>query len=108
MPTNDPLLGPLEEIVLRAVAHLSTRGYGVTIHDAVENAVRHRVSFGAVYATLDRLERKGYATSTLGEPTPERGGRAKRFYKIEGAGEMALARVDAMRTHFALGLEPGL
>jgi DNA-binding PadR family transcriptional regulator len=65
--------------------------YGVTIHSKVEELARPKaVSLGAVYVTLDRLEDKGFIASWLSDPTPERGGRAKRCYRLEALGERAL------------------
>jgi PadR family transcriptional regulator PadR len=84
-------LGQFEQLVLTAVLTLGERGYGVTIHARVEQLAHPRtVSLGAVYVTLDRLEDKGLVSSQLSDPTPERGGRAKRCYRAEAAGERAL------------------
>ena len=64
---------------------------GVTIHGKVAEFISPRsVSLGAVYATLDRLEDKGFVTSWMSDPTPERGGRSKRHYQLEAPGERAL------------------
>jgi PadR family transcriptional regulator PadR len=85
---------------MTAVLGLGDTAYGVTIHAKVEELVRPRsVSLGAVYATLDRLEDKGLIRSHLSDPTPERGGRSKRFYRLEHVGEQALheAAVSAKR-----------
>jgi PadR family transcriptional regulator, regulatory protein PadR len=92
-------LGEFETAVLLAIAHLQGRGYGPSIANEIERRTRKPVSFGAVYATLDRLQKKGLITSELGEPTAERGGKPKRFYRIEAPGERALreARVAADR-----------
>lgn len=77
--------------MLSAVLALADQAYGVTIHAKVE-ALSHpkQPSLGAVYATLDRLEDKGLLGSWLSDPTPERGGRSKRFYRLEDAGKRAL------------------
>jgi len=84
-------IGQFEQSVLAAVLALGDNAYGVTIHARVEELSRpKRVSPGAVYATLDRLEDKGLVTSWLSEPTAERGGRSKRYYRLEVAGEVAL------------------
>jgi PadR family transcriptional regulator, regulatory protein PadR len=88
-------LGDFEREVLFAVAHLRGRGYGVTIADEVERISHRRISLGAVYATLDRLERKKMVSSKLGEATPERGGKPKRHYQIEAPGERALSEARA-------------
>ncbi len=84
-------LGHFEQLVLTAILGLREDAYGVTIHARVQELVRPRsVALGAVYITLDRLEDKGMVASWLTDPTPERGGRAKRCYRLEGLGERAL------------------
>ena len=93
-------IGQFEHVVLAAVLALGDGAYGVTIHEKVEDFISPRtVSLGAVYATLDRLEDKGLLTSWLSDPTPERGGRSKRHYRLESSGERALrdATVAAKR-----------
>ena len=86
-----PTVGQFEQYVLTAVLALREQAYGVTIHAKVAEFISPRdVSLGAVYATLDRLEDKGFVASWMSDPTPERGGRAKRHYKVEAAGERAL------------------
>ena len=84
-------LGQFEQLVLTAILELGDNAYGVTIHAQVERLSAPRsAALGAVYATLDRLEDKGMVTSWLTNPTPERGGRAKRHYRLEEAGRQAL------------------
>ena len=84
-------LGPFEQLVLTAILTQREDAYGVTIHARVQELARPReVSLGAVYVTLDRLEDKGLVSSWLSDPTPERGGRAKRCYRLEALGERAL------------------
>lgn len=84
-------VGQFEQIVLTAILSLRNEAYGVTIHEkAVELAKPKNVSPGAVYVTLDRLEDKGLISSWLSDPTPERGGRSKRYYRLEALGERAL------------------
>lgn len=82
--------GEFEQIVLLAVARLAGRGYGVSIRREIEERTGRKVSVGAVYATLDRLESKGLLTSWEGDPTPTRGGRAKRHFRLLAAGARAL------------------
>jgi PadR family transcriptional regulator PadR len=85
------LIGQFEQLVLTAILSLGEKAYGVTIHDAVGAlAAPKTVSLGSVYATLDRLEEKGLIESWLSDPTPERGGRSKRHYRLQTAGERAL------------------
>jgi len=84
-------VGQFEQLVLTAILSLRDDAYGVTIHEKVaELAVPKSISLGAVYVTLDRLEDKGFVASRLSDPTPERGGRAKRVYHLEALGERAL------------------
>jgi PadR family transcriptional regulator len=74
-------LGEFEQVVLLAVLRLGEKAaYAVAIRDEIETRTRRSVSRGSVYITLDRLETKGLLRSRLADPTPERGGRAKRFY----------------------------
>jgi PadR family transcriptional regulator PadR len=91
MDGNDRV-GRFEEIVLLALVRLRENPYGVTIRREIVERTGRDVSFGAVYTTLERLERKGYVSSRVGEPTPERGGRAKRYFRIEAPGIRALER----------------
>jgi PadR family transcriptional regulator, regulatory protein PadR len=88
-------LGDFEQRVLWAILRLGTNAYGVTIREYLEQATGKTVSVGAVYTTLDRMEVKGYVKSWLGEPTGERGGRAKKFFKVEAPGMKALAAAQA-------------
>jgi PadR family transcriptional regulator PadR len=84
-------LGNFEQLVITAILTLRENAYGVTIHSKVQELVHPKtISLGAVYVTLDRLEDKGFIASWMSEPAPERGGRAKRCYKLEALGERAL------------------
>jgi DNA-binding PadR family transcriptional regulator len=103
MPRGD-LLGSLEHIILLAVVHLEANAYGMTIRREIEKRTGRNISIGAVYATLDRLEAKGYVSSVLGEPTAERGGRAKRLFRIEAEGERALRNSQDAIRRMTLGL----
>lgn len=92
------IISPFEEFVLLAITKLPEEDtYGVPIREAVEEFSGEMVSVGQLYTTLDRLEKKGFLTSRQGEATEERGGKAKRYYKIEGLGEAALAKADRVR-----------
>jgi PadR family transcriptional regulator len=89
--TKQDTLGQFEQLVMTAILTLREDAYGVTIHAKVEELARPKsVALGAIYVTLDRLEDKGLVTSWLSDPTPERGGRAKRCYRLEALGEQAL------------------
>lgn len=98
MGQDKNLLSEFEELVLIAVQMLGSHAYGVPIRKRVSDARGEDVSVGALYTTLDRLEKKGFLSARMGETTAERGGRAKRYYKIEGAGQLALDRAEMMRT----------
>jgi DNA-binding PadR family transcriptional regulator len=84
-------LGQFEQVVLTAILALDGNAYGVTIHAKVEDLSRpKKVTRGAVYATLDRMEDKSLIASWLSEPTGERGGRSRRHYRLEKSGQQAL------------------
>lgn len=84
-------LGQFEQLVLTAILMLREDAYGVTIHSKVEQLAQpKKISLGAIYVTLDRLEDKGLVASWLSDPTTARGGRAKRCYRLEALGERAL------------------
>jgi PadR family transcriptional regulator, regulatory protein PadR len=80
MPRGD-LLGSLECVVLLALVRLGPEAYGMTVRREIEKRTGRDISIGAVYATLERLETKGFVSSFTGEPTAERGGRAKRLFR---------------------------
>ncbi|HEY0738869.1 MAG TPA: helix-turn-helix transcriptional regulator [Herpetosiphonaceae bacterium] len=101
-------LGEFEEIVLLAVLRLGSNAYGVTIRQTVEEVAGRPTSIGAIYTTLERLEQKGFVSSWQGEATPERGGRAKRYFKIEGAARQALNEAELIRARLREGLNGGL
>jgi PadR family transcriptional regulator PadR len=88
--SRNDFLGEFEQIVLLAVARLNGDSYGVAIRQEIEGHVGRPVAIGSVYAALDRMERKGYLTSEVGDPTPVRGGRAKRYYTLQSPGAEAL------------------
>jgi DNA-binding PadR family transcriptional regulator len=100
---DDDLLGTLELIVLLSVVCLGTDAYGMPIRDEIHRRIGRNISFGAVYVTLQRLESKGLAESRMGEPTAERGGRAKKFFRVTKAGLQAVRRsqdaIKAMSVH---------
>ena len=75
-------LGEFEQVVLLAILRLEDEAYAVSVRDEILRCTGRDVSRGSVYITLDRLETKGYLRSRLADPTPERGGRAKRYYEL--------------------------
>jgi PadR family transcriptional regulator PadR len=91
MPSRE-YLGEFEQIVLLAVLRLGENAYGVPIRHEIEFRTRRTVSVGALYSTLDRLEAKGYLSSRFADPTAERGGRSKRFFRVGPLGLRAVKR----------------
>ena len=79
-------------VVLLATLQAGDSAYGVTIKKEIERRTKREVSRGSVYITLERLERKGFVSSHMGEPTSVRGGRAKRFFVVEPTGLRALRK----------------
>ena len=97
-------LGDFEQLVLLALVRLGDGAYGVSIHDEIVRRARREVTIAAVYKTLERLENKGLAVSVLGEPTAERGGRRKKYYRILPAGRRALKAAISSLWRMTYGL----
>ena len=93
-------LGQFELMVLLALMRLGDDAYGVTIADELEQQTGREVVVASVYATLERLQERGLVSSSLGDATPERGGRAKRYFRITGAGVSEVR--DARRSLLSL------
>ena len=93
---RDHYLGEFEQIVLLAVIRLGDDAYGVPIRREIEKRGGRKVTVGALYSTLDRLEAKRYVSSWFADPTPERGGRSRRYFRVEPLGAEALARAKEM------------
>ncbi len=93
-------LGDLEHLVLLAILRLGSEAYGIPILDEVAARVGRDVSRATVYVALRRLEHKGLVSSRLGDSTPERGGRAKRYFRLRAAGLRALRESRAMLLGF--------
>ena len=101
------MLGPLETLVLGSVCALSDEAYGVSIErKATELAFPERVPNGSIYVTLDRLLKKGLVSERWSEPMEERGGRRRRYYKLEGVGVKALHDSLASYTRIQSALVP--
>ena len=103
-------LGEFEHIVLLSLLRLGDGAYGAVIRMEIEDVTGRSPAIGSVHATLERMERKGFVTSWIGEPTPERGGKAKRHFKLEAAGANALkeARATLDRLHAGLSFRARL
>lgn len=87
--TNE-VLGGFQQLVMLAVVRLGEDAYGVRIQDELEQTAGRSVSISTVYVTMERLERRGYIASWLADPTPIRGGKSKRYYRVTRAGLRAL------------------
>jgi PadR family transcriptional regulator PadR len=85
-------LGELEQLILLAILRIGDDAYGVTIRAELADRAGRSVAPGALYTTLERLETKGFVTSRMSDPTPQRGGRAKRHVAVTAAGRAALSR----------------
>ena len=97
-------LGEFEQLILFALVRLGEKAYGVSIRQEIEARAGRAVSVGAVYTALDRLEGRGYVRSRVGDPTPQRGGRRKKYYEIEPGGAAALSRSYTTLSRMADGL----
>src|SRR5580693_3404632 len=97
-------LGEFEHIIVLALLRLADRAYGVTVRQEIEFRTNREVSIGAVYSTPDRLETKGYVKSHRGDPTPERGGRSKRFFRVTARGVAAVNRTQRALQSMSEGL----
>jgi PadR family transcriptional regulator len=88
-------LGRFEHFLLLAVMRLGDEAYGMTIRRELAEHTGREVAVGAIYTALARLERRGFVQSWLGQPTAERGGKAKRHYRVLAPGKKALAKAEA-------------
>jgi PadR family transcriptional regulator PadR len=95
------ILGIFEYQVLAILIQTPGDAYGTTIRERIEKQTGGSVSVGALYTTLDRLQKKGFVSSRWGEATAERGGRRKRYYQIEGSGVEAARRTESAFAGFA-------
>jgi DNA-binding PadR family transcriptional regulator len=97
-------LGEFEQLLLLALLGVKDEAYGVEIRRAIESRAGRTVAPGAVYTALDRLERRGLVASRLGEPTAQRGGKSKRYYRILPAGETLLRQSQRSLARMASGI----
>ena len=98
-------LGEFEQLILLAMLRLGDRAYGVTIRAELSDRAGRTITPGALYTALERLEAKGLITSRMGDPTPQRGGRAKRYVTVTAAGRQALTRALQAYERLLDGLE---
>ena len=101
-------LGEFEQMVLLAVAHLRNDTYAIPIVEEIERRTGRRVARAAVYITLRRLEEKGFVSSWMSEPVAERGGKPRRYVKLEPAGAKALREARRVAERMWQGLDPAL
>src|SRR5215208_6030542 len=99
-------LGEFEQLVLLAIAHLRGEAYGVPIAEEIERRTARSVARAAVYITLRRLEEKGFVSSWMSDPTPERGGKGRRYVKLEADGARALRDARHATEQMWQGLDP--
>ena len=108
MSADLPAIGEFEQMVLLAVLQVRDDAYGVTVHEELQRHTARPVARGAVYMTLDRLEKKGLLTSTQSEPPAARGGRTKRCYALTRSAVLALRESRRALRSLWDGLEPVL
>jgi DNA-binding PadR family transcriptional regulator len=102
-------LGEYEQIVLLAILRLGESAYGVTIRSEIAECTGRDSSPGALYTTLDRLEDKGFVSSRIGDPSPQRGGRAKRYFAVTASGISAVTRAQRAYRRLLEGIQlPGV
>jgi PadR family transcriptional regulator PadR len=101
-------LGEFEQLLLFAVLRLGDDAYGARIRQEIEERVGRAPSVGAIYTGLERLQARGLVSSYVGEATPERGGRRKKYYRLEAAGAVSLHRTWRNVTGMAEGVIPRL
>ncbi len=101
---NPNAISNFELMVLLALIRLGDEAYGVPISQEIEEHSGHDVALGSIYAALERLQHRGFVSSTVGEPTPERGGRAKKYFKITGKGLKVVQETQQTLTRMWKGL----
>ena len=106
--TDVSTLGEFEHMVLLAIMRLGDDAYAVPVRDEIARCVGREVSRGSIYITQDRLETKGYFKSRLADATPERGGRAKRYYTLRPRAIEALKENRRALVALWRGLESAL
>jgi PadR family transcriptional regulator, regulatory protein PadR len=94
-------IGPLDQLIMLAILRLHPKAYGISIQDEINIRAKREYSIGAIYASLDRMEAKGYIAGETGEVTQQRGGRAKRYFSLTAPGQATLKAslqpIDSLR-----------
>jgi DNA-binding PadR family transcriptional regulator len=99
-------LGEFEQLLLLALAQLEPDASGVDVRELIERRTGRAISPGAIYTAMQRLEQRGFVGSTFGDPTPQRGGKRKKLYRLRASGSRALAGMQAALTEMGRGLKP--
>ena len=107
-PPREKPLGELEQLTLLAVVRLAEGAYTISVLEELDRVAKRKLNRATAYVTLQRLEDKGLLSSRMGESTPERGGRAKRYYELTGHGEQALRQSIGAIRKLSEGLEAWL
>ena len=105
MPPKPPYLGEFEYAVLLATMQLADEAYAVPMRELIAERTGRPVARGALYTALERLEAKGCLRSRMGAPTPERGGRARRYFSVTAAGLRAMRNTHGALARLSAGLE---
>lgn len=98
-------LGEFEQLILLAILRLQNNAYGVTIRAEIASCTGREATPGALYTTLDRMEEKGIVRSWLGDATPQRGGRARRYFAMTKSGRAALVKAQMAYQSLLHGLD---
>ena len=106
--TDGERLGEFEELILLSVCSLGDEAYSVLIQDRLKEDAKRSAALGAIYAALDRMERKRFVRSRVGNPTAARGGRRKRFYAVTPSGLAALRQLRDTRAILWSRIDPCL
>ena len=101
-------LGEFEQLILLALVRLGENAYGVSMRKEIEARTGRAISAGAIYTALERLETRGFVSSRLGEPTPQRRGRPRKYYRLDSGGADALNRSYSSFAKMAKGIGPKL
>jgi len=102
--SNPNAISNFELMVLLALIRLGDEAYGVPISEEIEEHSGHDVALGSVYAGLERLQQRGFVSSSVGDPTPERGGRAKKYFRITAKGMKVVRETQQTLTSLWKGL----
>ena len=101
-------LGEFEILILFAVVRLKNEAYGATIHREIEDRTGRSIAIGAVYTGLARLQKSGYVQASVGDPTPQRGGGRKKYYRMTETGAFSLSRSISTYRQMTAGIEEDL